>query len=190
MSRCQRTFGTTQEWCLTSEEGIEAPPSTNVLVLIPNAKPSPGVDPGQLDEAPCGFYSSTRQAYWDFACTNTTGAARQLTTAYDVWSTITTAAIVTTVTLYAVAGAWAAAGITSRIRAPVAGIGVCVGLVVYGGAVGGIVALSLAFPLAQVYLAMPYALSADAAVMLGISLGCTMAYVQMGQQVEAVRPPV
>ncbi|KAA0150298.1 hypothetical protein FNF27_04866 [Cafeteria roenbergensis] len=106
MGQCMKTFDSVQEWCFTSEQGVEPPPATNVLIFVPGAKPSPGAT--QVEEPPCGFYSSTRQAYWDYACTNTTAAPRQLTTATGVWTTITWSAIVTTIVVYAILGAWAA----------------------------------------------------------------------------------
>lgn len=186
MGQCMKTFDSVQEWCFTSEQGVEPPPATNVLIFVPGAKPSPGAT--QVEEPPCGFYSSTRQAYWDYACTNTTAAPRQLTTATGVWTTITWSAIVTTIVVYAPLGAWAAYSVGTGLRAPVAGLLVWLGLVLFGTATAAIVAVALTYPLAQIYLAMPYAISFDAAIALGISLGVMTAYAQMGQHVEAVRP--
>lgn len=141
-----------------------------------------------MEDPPCGFYSSTRAAYWDYACNNATAPQQQLTTASELWATVIESAVVTAVAVYSVFGVFLARRVALSLGAPVTAIASCVGLVAYGALATFTIAGVVTVPLAQVYLAMPYAVPADVAVSIGLSLGLTAAYFHMGQHMESLRP--
>jgi hypothetical protein len=176
-SGCFDTVGSTQQWCFTSEQGVDPPPANNIIVLLPTS----GASSVSGKEAPCGFYSSTRRAYWDFACRNATESQAQLDTAVGLWSSMTTAGVVTMVLLYSVSGIVAAYRLVAHVKLPLLGLAALILWPAYGALAGFAVIGFLSVLLAQVYLAMPYALPFDVATALGIAAGAMLAYFHSGQ---------
>ena len=190
LSQCQDSITTGQQWCFTSETGVDPPPANNIIVFVANSPSGDSQESSTFDDVnrPCGFYSAQRTAYWDYACSNGTAVMLQLTTATEVWSHITNSAVVTSTALYALFGAVAARRLAFGLGAPLLGLISMLAMAAYGALATFVLAAVISIPLAQVYLAMPYALSSEVAITTGVSLGWVACYLHVGQHIPSIRP--
>jgi hypothetical protein len=159
---CDLTFDAFAPWCYTSE---------------PN---------GDLPDRPCGFYSQSRNAYWDECTLNvTSGSAAYLSTYSGIYFAIVNAAVPTGAAPFFITGLFVAWPLIS-----VHGQWWALALPIVYGAYGAFVTFVpvavLAIGIAQIYLAMPYAPPVDDTVLLGVALALPVAYYHLGRNTDSI----
>jgi len=166
---CERTVDSPfRPWCYTSERGLPAPSTSNLI---------------NITEIYCGRYSVSRLAYWDECIIiNTTGTSNQvvqLQTFEEMWSYMTISIIGSMTFIYSFSSC-----LTLWYITPGSAIAIFLPLSVglLGACQGFFIGAMFAAIVAFIYLSIPYAIDARVAISMGIGLSVLLSYTSLGRQ--------